>query len=696
MSTSIPPSRRNSPRHRTELTRHQHPLDRVVSFTPKRKRAGAGAVSRPVRQPGRSQTEPLVRPSRFRLLLVWFILTLGGLGLTINLFRLQVVQAPMLRERAQEQQILHLLPFVPRRPIIDRLGNVLAIDQPVFTLYAHPILFKVPLQTVADQLAPLLQRPASALVSQFSQAESGILLNEAVSEDVTEKILDLQLDGLELIKHQQRLYPQQSLFANVVGYVNVDRDGQVGVEASHEEQLERSLSAMQLRRMGNGAIVPENVPDELLHQDDLRLQLTLDSRLQRTTQVVLHRQMEHYGAKRGTVMVMDVHTGEMLAFVSQPTFDPNQYYESDTDFLGNWAVSDLYEPGSTFKPINVAIALEAGAVQPNDSFNDEGRITIGGWPIQNSDFNEHGGRGTLSIREILKYSSNVGMVRIMQQMDAATYYNWMEKLGIGESTQIDLPAETVGQMKSVEQFTSASIEPATTAFGQGFSLTPIQLLQLHGAIANGGKLVTPHVARGLVNTNGQLQWQPDLPEARSLFSLQTTQTVLDMMETAVQEGTGKSARIPGYRIAGKTGTAQKASPDGGYLASARITSFVGTFPVDTPRYTILVVIDEPQGEDAYGSTVAAPIAKAVMEALITLEQILPSQPISQESVATDSNETEPDSAQMDQSYLEEPSYEEPLYEEPLYEEPLYEEPIADPEVDEAAPEAMEYDTETQW
>jgi cell division protein FtsI (penicillin-binding protein 3) len=322
---------------------------------------------------------------------------------------------------------------------------------------------------------------------------------------------------------------------------------------------------------------------------------------------------------------MDVRDGSLLAMVMEPSYDPNQYYNFDLERFRNWAVSDPYEPGSTFKPINVAIALETGAIHPDDVFYDEGQIQVGGWPIQNNDYNEQGGRGPLTVSEILQYSSNVGMVHIMQQLKPELYYEWLERLGLGEMIETDLPFETQGQIKSREQFTEASIEPATTAFGQGFTLTPIQLLQLHGMLANNGRMVTPHVVQGLLDSEGNSQWQPHLPPPRQMISPQVAQTVLGMMEAVVQDGTGKVAQIPGYRIAGKTGTAQKAS-DGGY-SNARITSFVSSFPVENPRYTVLVVVDEPQGDNAFGSTVAAPVAKAVMEALISIEHLPPSQPI---------------------------------------------------------------------
>jgi cell division protein FtsI (penicillin-binding protein 3) len=564
------------------------------------------------------------------LFLVWGILVLAGLGLALRLFWLQVVQAPMLKERAQQQQQVDLKPYVPRRPIVDRLGNVLAMDQPAYILYAHPILFKKSREEIASQLAPILGRPSFDVFQALSKGDSGVRLEEAISEDKANRVLDLQLDGLELEQHPQRFYPQKDLFADVVGYVNVDRQGQAGVELSQIDWLERpAQKEVRLVRAGDGTPIANQLPDELVQQDDLRLELSLDSRLQRVARTELKKQVERFGAKRGAVLVMDASNGELLTLVSEPSYDPNQYYRFGVDRFRNWAVSDLIEPGSTFKPINVAIALEAGAITPNQYFPDEGQITVDGWPIENYDYDERGGRGSQDVADILKHSSNVGMVHIIQQMKPRVYYDWLEKIGLGKTTGVDLPSEAASQMKSYEQFSQAAVERATTAFGQGFSLAPIQLVQLHGAIANGGTLVTPHVVRGLFHADGTLDTAPNLAAPQRLFSPRTAQTVLSMMEGVVADGTGSPARVNGYRIAGKTGTAQKADAGGGY-SNARITSFVSILPVNNPKYVVLVVIDEPKGDDAYGSTVSAPIAKSMMEALITVENIPPTEPFKNE------------------------------------------------------------------
>lgn len=565
--------------------------------------------------------------SRFRLLLVWALMMAAGIGILMNLYRLQVTEAPMLEERARQQQMVYLRPFVPRRPIVDRNGNMLAVDRPVFTLYAHPKLFKIDQQKMASLLAPILGRSPTDLEKQLSQKQSGIRISRALTEEVADQIARLQANGLELIQHYSRLYPQQDLAADVVGYVNVDHRGQAGVEYSQENLLERDVRTLRLSRAGNGALMPDHVPEGFLHFDELRMQLTLDSRLQRAARFALKQKIDQFRAERGTVIVMDARDGSLLALASEPTYNPNQYSKFDVGLFRNWALSDLYEPGSTFKPLNVAIALEAGAIQPDSMFNDTGKIQFGKWQISNYDFESRGGRGLIGLAKILQDSSNIGMVRIIQQMKPKVYYSWLQKLGLGQKVVLDLPFETAGQLKSEARFTTTPVDAATASFGQGFSLTAIHLAQMHAALANGGKLVTPHIVQGLFDSKGQLHWQQKRPAPRSIFSPTTTQAVMDMMESVVREGTGKSAQIPGYRVAGKTGTAQKASPAGGYYSNSKITSFVGIFPVESPRYVVLAVIDDPKGENAFGSTVAAPVVKSVLEALISIERIPPSQPI---------------------------------------------------------------------
>ncbi len=569
-----------------------------------------------------SKIQDQIPNTKSRVLIVWGILIAAGLGLGINLYRLQVVQGFKLTQKARNQQMVNLRPFTPRRLMVDRNKNVLAIDRPVYTVFAHPKLFDKSNEQMAEQLAPILDKNSAELVKTFQSQKSGITVASALPEATADRISTLRLNGLEIIQKYSRFYPTEDLTAAVVGYVNTDRRGQAGVEYSQEKLLERSMQTVRLSRAGNGALMPDHAPEGFLHFDDLQLQLTIDSRLQRAARIALKEQLDKFGAKRGAVIVMDALDGSLLALVCQPTYNPNEYSKADISLFKNWTVADLYEPGSTFKPLNVAIALENGVIKPDDVFDDRGTIKVGDRVIKNAVIN---GYRRINIAQILQNSSNVGMVQIIQRLRPSVYYNWLERLGLGQKVDTDLPFEVSGRLKTQEEFIASPIEPATSSFGQGFSLTPLQLVQLHGALANGGKLVTPHVVQGLIDSKGQMHYSPPRPAPRQIFSRAIAQKVVEMMETVVSEGSGKPAQIPGYRIGGKTGTAQKASPSGGYIKGARITSFVAILPVESPRYVVLALADEPKGENAYGSTVAAPIVKSVMEALIPIEQIPPSQ-----------------------------------------------------------------------
>ena len=586
-----------------------------------------------------------------RLILVWGLLVMSALGLAARLYYLQIVnptitykQAPKgktLRQIARDQQSAKLRFYTPRRQIVDRQGNVLAVDLVTYELYAHPYLFKrnldeVAPEEVAQQLAEILEnKTAEELLKQFSQRDRGIRIAKNLPESKKEKIKALKIDGLDLTQHYSRFYPYEKTTAEVVGYVNRDPKPlpQAGVEFTQQKLLERPELSWWLKRSfmffqgKNRSIFHpgelKNV-EKMLKFDDLSLQLTIDLRLQQAARSALQAKMEQYKAKRGAVIVMDVRDGAIAALVNEPTYNPNFYEQYDLELFKNWAITDLYEPGSTFKPINVAIALDAGVIKPTDVFEDTGKIKIDGWEIRNHDYATEGAHGILNLAEILQRSSNVGMIKIINRMDRRDYYHRLKQLGIEDKLEFDLPGYAAGHLKNEIEFTVKSIEAATTSFGQGFSLTPLKLIQLHGAIANGGKLVTPHVVKGLADFDGYLHWQPSWL-SQQVFSPETSKAVLEMMETVVDNGSGKSSQVTGYRIAGKTGTAQKASGGIGYDETAKITSFVGIFPVESPRYAILAVVDEPHGEHTYGSTVAAPIVGSIIESIIALEGIPPSE-----------------------------------------------------------------------
>ena len=615
----------------------------------------------------RSTSRPVGLNLQRRLAGVWLILGMGSGGLLLRLGWLQIVDATNLAQKARAQQTVTVRPFVPRRTIVDRSNNQIAIDRPSYTLYVHPVRFSevlfgkglpkngrkvqlTPLQ-VAQRLDPILKLGVPQLVKKFQQRETGVFIAAGLPENVGNQITALKLDGLDITQGDRdytRFYPQNNLVAEFLGYLDWEHKAQAGVEFSQSPLLERKSANYQLTKTGGnrGVILPDRVTPDFLHTDDLKLKLTVDLRLQRAARQALRQKMTQWHASRGTVIVMDADTGALRSLVIEPTYDPNHYardvqkyskivgVDRAANLLQNAAVSDVYEPGSTFKPIAVAIALENGVITPKTTVNDSGSITVGKDIIRNADKK---GNGTIDIAQILQRSSNVGMVKIMQRLKPDLYYDWLQRIGLGQKFGIDLPSEAKGELRSRREFVASPIYPANTAFGQGFSLTPIQLVTLIGSIANGGKLVTPHVVEGLFDSEGVRKDKPVRPAPSQIFSPVNAQAVLEMMESVVTSGSGDKAKIPGYRIAGKTGTSQKAVAGGYKHDDKKITSFVGILPVDGQRrYVVFAAIDEPKGkEKAFGSNVAAPIVKSVMESLISIDGIPPSNPAEIEKAKVD-------------------------------------------------------------
>ncbi|MEB3254183.1 MAG: penicillin-binding protein 2 [Synechococcus sp.] len=586
-------------------------------------------VSSSTRRRHRARVVPLAKVPARRLWIVFLILCSGLIGLMGRMAWLQLVQTGDLEARARRLQTQTRDPLGQRRPIVDRTGRLVAMDETRFRLWAHPRYFNLPgddpglvrpPEDVVQHLArPLAQSP-DKLLEQLGERRSGIRLADELDPETADRIRALGISGLDLEAYPQRVYPQGSLFANVVGFLNDERVPQAGLEQSRHSDLLRHEQSRRLRRGADGTPLPDDLSPGAFYGDDLRLQLTLDSRLQELAVKALAAQVAKWKAKKGAAIVMDATNGELLVLASTPTYDPNRYWRFSPARFREWAVQDLYEPGSTFKPINLALALEEKAIRPEQRVLDVGQLTIGGWPINNHDKKAN---GLVDFATVLQVSSNVGMVQAMRHVETDAYWEWMHRLGIDQRPDTDLPGAVAGQLKSREQFTTHPIEPATTAFGQGFSLTPLKLVQLHALLANGGRLVSPHITRGF--RSGEALAPAAEPSGQQLLSPDVTATVLEWMESVVDRGSGKGVKTPGYRIGGKTGTAQKAM-NGIYLPGAKICSFVATLPIENPRYVVFVVVDEPKGAHAYGSTVAVPVAKQIIDALLVVEKITPSKP----------------------------------------------------------------------
>ena len=560
-------------------------------------------------------------------MVVFLLLLLSVLGLAGRLFWLQLVQGDVLAQQARSRQAPATKLLAVRRPIVDRQGDVLAWDEMRARIWAHPVYFQFPgdrdgqrrsAAEVSQRLAPVLSRSAAELEQRLSGQVGSIRLLEHLSLEKGELVKALGISGIDVEIYPQRRYPQGELFANVVGFLNLERQPQAGLELSRNAQLRQGEPSPRLLGGGDTAVLPVNLSMGAITDDAMQLQLSLDARLQRAAYTALAAAMEQWTAARGAVMVMDVQNGELLALASQPSFDPSRFWQADPRHFRGWPVEDLYEPGSTFKPINLAIALEEGLIHENSTVHDTGSVVVESWTLHNNQDQVH---GVITMPQVLQVSSNVGMVKTMLRLSRERYWQWLHKLEIEQAPDTDLPGATAGQLKSLQVFRSNPIHAATASFGQGIALTPLKLLQLHAALANGGWLVRPHVVQGLRNRDAMVA-TPPLPQRKRIFQEASTATVRNWMASAARLAQAPGAGIHLHPVAGKTGTSQKARL-GGYDPDAVTTSFVAHLPTDQPRFVVLAVVDEPRGEETYGATVALPVAYRVIDSIMALDNLLP-------------------------------------------------------------------------
>ena len=559
-----------------------------------------------------------LRSRRFKITYIFCLIIITGLfGRLINL---QVFIASDLQKKARLIQFTKTISFQRRRSIVDRNNRLIAYDKPLYKLWAHPRYFNFigdspsrvrNIEEVIKKLSPIVKVKDEFLLAKFKNKISGIELLDELTENQAQKIKNLHISGLDLIKYSQRYYPQRNLYSNIIGFVNYESRGSAGLELHLDNQIRVLNKSNLLKRGGDGTPLPDNSGPMDFINDYKNLGLTIDSRLQKASFTALTKQVTKWKAKKGFAIVMNVNNGEILSLVSTPSYDPNKYWEYDSEVFRGWYSQDLFEPGSTFKPINLALALEENVIKKDGIVEDNGKVKVGGWTLSNWDKK---GNGYIDYPKVLQVSSNVGMVKIMQNLHPAIYWDWLNKLGINKKLKTDLFESTAGHLKTKDIFVSQSIEPAVASFGKGFSMSPLKLAQLHAVLANGGLNVIPHIT---FNFKENLQNY----SKKEIFSDEVSKTVLEWMESVVENGTGVGARIDGYRIGGKTGTSHKAN--NGIYTTKKVCSFIATFPVNDPKFVVLVVIDEPSRAYAYGSTVAVPVAKEIIESLIVIEKIPP-------------------------------------------------------------------------
>ncbi len=552
---------------------------------------------------------------RIYLFAVLFILVFAVIA--GRAYYLQVVLAPDLKHRAdqQRQRVVKLAP--QRGAIFDRNGDALAVSLAVESLYADPFTVK-DAELVATKLAPLLKSSQKELLRKLSSKKRFVWLERKLEPKISKQVRSLKLAGLRFVTERKRYYPQASSAAHVLGFIGLDPNGLEGIELEFDQQLQgKSGRLISLRdARGRGLASADSVVQggEAGHN----LYLTIDRSLQYVAEKELARVVRETGAVGGTVVMMEPASGRVLALASQPDYNPNFAGQYKASKRRNRAVCDMYEPGSTFKPFLVAAALEEGLVKPEKKiYCENGRYTVGGKTIRDHKKFKH-----LTIEEIIKFSSNIGSAKLGKMLEREKFHSYIRDFGFGETTGIDLPGEVSGMLRSPSNW--FEIDLAAISFGQGISVTSMQMASAMATIANGGLLMEPYLVEKITSTDGDLV-SKRLPQVRRrVVSELTAKQVRKMLVTVTEPGgTGTRAAIAGYRVAGKTGTAQKVDTvTGGYSLDKRVSSFVGFVPADNPALVISVSIDEPQGK-TYGGLVAAPVFARIAGQTLRHMDILP-------------------------------------------------------------------------
>ncbi|HXF97315.1 MAG TPA: penicillin-binding protein 2 [Gaiellaceae bacterium] len=499
-----------------------------------------------------------------------------------------------------------------RGTIFDRNGEPLAIGRQAITVYANPrqvrrardltLAAAEHLDADPNLLYPLLRDRSRGFVYVARKADP----------EEAERLRELGFAGVGFYPEEKRVYPQGRVAAQVLGYAGVDNKGLEGLERSLEEVLAGRPGRRTIVKdpLGRALDVVETRPES----PGKNVRLTLDHQIQANAEEVLAETVRRFGARAATAIVMDPHTGAVLAMAVAPGFNANRFPVTRADRRRNRAVTDTYEPGSTFKLVTVAAALEEGVVTPRTSFLLPPTIRVADRVIR-----EAHARGTerMSVREIVEYSSNVGTITIAKRLGEGRLAYWIDRFGFGRGTGIDFPGESPGFVLPLDQWSGSTI--GTVPIGHGIAVTPIQMARAYAAIANGGVLVRPRLVE-------RVDGRP-LPAARGrrVVSRAVARKVLDMLRGVVLEGTGTEAAIPGYTVAGKTGTAAKIEPSGRYSHTRYVASFVGLVPATKPRLVIMVMVDEPHGS-IYGGVVAAPAFRQIARFNLQYLEVPPDAP----------------------------------------------------------------------
>lgn len=542
------------------------------------------------------------------------VLLLGLIGLVARLTYVQGIRSDEYTDLARRQRVREVTLPARRGAIYDRHGRELAMSVPARTIYANPRVVRDP-AAVAARLAPLLDADEGELVRRLRTDRAFVYLARQVPVEVAQEVESLDIVGVDGLDEARRTYPGGSLAATVTGFVGTDGVGLAGLEYAYEDLLGGEDGVRVLEQDPMGRRIPQGVFREDPPVPGSDVVLTIDRDVQHAAERALNGAVEETSAAGGTVVVLDPRSGEVLAMANSPTFDPNDLDGLDPAHTRNRAVTDAFEPGSVSKVVTAAAALELGLVSPQTPFGIPDRIIVAGEDYH--DAYRHATQ-TLLFEDIVAQSSNVGTIKVALEVGPQRLSDYLERFGYGEPTGLGFPGEAAGVLPSTERWNSSL---PTMAIGQGLSATVLQLTRLYGTIANDGVMLEPKLVQGWVDPAGESN-DASSPRPRRVVDEEVASTLREMLQLTVTEGTGTLAAIPGYDVGGKTGTAQKPSPTGGY--SGFMASFIGFLPVEEPEVVVAVVLDEPT--PSFGGVVAAPVFREVGMAATRALRIAPSPP----------------------------------------------------------------------
>ena len=517
-----------------------------------------------------------------------------------------------------QEQIKRLIGIVPNRGLIYTKDQTpFVINQPVFTVYGQPHLASN-VKEVSEYLSGLLEIEESSISAKLDDKKlKWVSLAESVPPNIKEQIAAKNFQGIGFSQNNIRYYPESSMAAHLLGFVGKnqsgDPEGYFGLEGYYNEQLRGRLGKIMEEKdaLGNSILAGERqvIPEE----DGRNLYLTLDKTVQFIAEAKLKQALIKYGAKSGTVTILNPHDGSIIAMASEPAYEPDRKFNYDLDSFKNPVINSSYEPGSTFKILIMAAGINENAVKPNDEYEESGPIEIGKYSIKTWNNKYH---GKIRVPEILEYSSNVGMVYIADRLGEDKLISYLKKLGLGQLTGVDLQDEATPEMRHESKW--YKIDFATASFGQGIAVTPLQMIRMASSIANGGRLVTPHIVEKISDNSGKIIKLTQSHDSQ-VFKKVTASTVTEMMVQAVEKGETKYLKPLGIKVAGKTGTAQ-IPISGHYDSEKTIASFVGFFPADNPKIIMLVTLREPT-TSPWGSETAAPLFFNIPNQLISYYNI---------------------------------------------------------------------------